>query len=475
MKVILATPPWKTSELWPPLGILYLASSAMSRREDDVKVIDAFCENLSTGEFVDRVVRERPDVLGMNSSTHTFLRAMEAVSEVKKLLPDTKVVMGGIQATFAAERIVRGFPFVDFIIKGEAEDSFPHLLDCLERGVEPSPVGGISYLDDGRFVDNPQNLVSDLDRLPFPARELVRNIDYGYAFDNIRLTYGKLTTLCSSRGCPFQCTFCSCAAFSKRKWRPRSPENVVEEIKQIEGEGYESCVMVDDNLTNSKKRMEKMCELIGRSRVDIEFFCEGRVDNAPYSMLKVMKEANFNIIYFGAESASQHVLDYYEKRITPDQTVRAVENAKRAGMVVVTSFIIGAPGESREDIMRTIDLIKRMRPHALQMNILDCLLGTPIWEVLEREGIVREDDWQTNHRIYEYSKGSLPESTLKDLIAEGYVTYVDSWKNMSGALDMLRTLLLNRTARTVAKRIVLNSRAVDYVRNPAKHQRPAPP
>jgi radical SAM superfamily enzyme YgiQ (UPF0313 family) len=449
MKVVLSTPPGKTTELWPPLGLLYIASSVRAKRKDEIKVIDAFCENLTGAELSDRLVKEKPDVFGINCSTHTFLGAVEMMKGLKSLLPETKVVLGGYHATFAADRIMKEYPFIDYIIKGEGERSFPELLQRIEDGVPPVDIGGISFFNDGRPVSNPFSLIEDLDSLPFPDRGLLHNVDYGYFFQNVRLTFGKFTTLCTSRGCPFKCTYCSCAEFSLRRWRPRSAENVLDEIETLHDQGYECCVFVDDNFTHRKKRVEEICDGIRDRKIKMQFYCEGRVDGAPYELLRQMKGAGINVIYFGVESASQHVLDYYQKHIRPEQSVKAIQDAKSLGMIVVTSYIVGAPNESKEDVERTIEMIRSTRPHGVQMNILDCLIGTPIWNELEAKSIVGKDDWKTNHRIYEYLADGIPKEDLRKYVIDGYAAHFNAWKTKDGLKELPGLILNNSTASKV--------------------------
>ncbi|UCE45436.1 MAG: radical SAM protein [Methanobacteriota archaeon] len=456
MKVVLSTPPGQTTERWPPLGLLYLASSCMQKRSDEVGVFDAFCENLSEEELVERVVREKPDVFGMNSSTHKFLDTISTMRSVHEASPETKLVLGGIHATFTADKILRDYPFVDYIIKGEGEVSFPKLLDCIEKGEAPSGVPGIGFAENGAVNIEPDILIEDLDSLPFPARELLPDLDYGYIHENIRLTFGKFTTISSSRGCPFRCSYCSCAAFTRRTWRPRSPENVVDELEDLYRQGYECCVFVDDNLTLNRRRIERMCDLISKRRIKMQFYCEGRVDSSPFSLLTKMREAGFEVIYFGIESAQKHVLNYYRKMIDIEQARKAVEDAKHAGMIVVTSYIMGAPVESLGDVNRTIDFIREARAHGVQINILDCLVGTDIWDDLEREGVIRPDDWKTNHRIYEYNKSNITRADLESAVNRGYAAYLDAWKSKEGAKELLRTIMKNRTARTVVIKNLMN-------------------
>jgi anaerobic magnesium-protoporphyrin IX monomethyl ester cyclase len=431
------------------LGLLYIASNLREVRGDEVRVIDAFCANLTPEQLLEEVRRERPDLVGMNCSTHTFLEAMRSLEMVRQELPEVKILLGGYHATFATEHILKDYRFIDYIIKGEAENAFVKLLDHIEKGEEPADVEGISYLKGELVVSNPISLVLDLDSLPFPDRKLVSNIEYGYSLEGIPLTFGKFTTICSSRGCPFKCSYCSCAAFSLRKWRPRSPENVVEELESMYSDGYESCVFVDDNFTHDPKRALRITELVRQRRIRMQLYCEGRVDSASAELMLAMKKAGFNVIYFGAESASQGTLEYYHKHITPEKTRKAIENAKRAGMLVVTSYIVGAPVESREDVRQTIDFIHASRPHAVQVNILDCLVGTGIWEELVREGKVQRDDWRTNHRIYEYYPDHMGKEELEHLVNEAYGQWLKGWWSREGLSDILRILYKNQTARRV--------------------------
>lgn len=344
MKILLSTPPGKTTELWPPLGLLYIAASVRTQRKDEIKVIDAFCENLTPEDLTARVLKENPDVFGINCSTHTFLDAISMLKVLKDMKPDMKLVLGGYHATFAAERILRDYPFIDYILKGEAEHTFPQLLQCIEDGSSPSKIDGISFTQNDSYITNPLKLIDDLDSLPFPARELLGTVDYGYIHQGIRLTFGKLTTICTSRGCPYKCTYCSCAELSLRKWRPRSAQNVIDEMESLYEKGYESIVFVDDNFTHRKTRVEEICKGIRERKIRMQLFCEGRVDGASYELMQQMKRAGFNVIYFGVESASQHVLDYYQKHIKPEQALKAIDYAKKAGMLVRQLLYHRRPG-----------------------------------------------------------------------------------------------------------------------------------
>ncbi len=435
--------------MWPPLGLLYIAGSLKTRGRTDVQVLDAFCRNLSGDELARRVTDAAPDVFGINCSTHTFLDAIDALRGIHETSPGTTLAMGGYHSTFAAEKILRDYPFVDYVIKGEAERAFPDLLDRLEAGTSPADVEGITFEADGHLVSRPLAVIHDLDRLPIPDRSLLGDLEYGYFHQNIRLTYGKFTTIVTSRGCPYACTYCSCAAFSQCRWRARSAANVANELEGLYDQGYETVVIVDDNFTLKKSRVVELCKEIRERKIRMRFYCEGRVDNAPYELLRTMKHAGFEVIYFGVESPTPRVLDYYKKSITAAKAQKAVADAKRAGMIVVTSFIIGAPVESPEDIQHTIAFIRSLRPHAVQVNILDCLIGTPIWDGLIRDGIVAEGDWKRNHRIWEYHEDGLTQERLGKLSQDAYAAHIEGWKSTGGMKDFVRMMGSNRTGRKI--------------------------
>ena len=461
MKIFLSTPPGRTTERWPPLGLLYIAASVKQQRGQDVVVVeDAFCKNWSPAQLADAIVRERPDVVGLNCSTHTFMDAARVLEDVAEKLPGATIVLGGYHATLATEQILRGYPFIDYIVCGEGERSFVALLGCLERGARPAGVPGISYLDGGAFVSTEPELIDDLDVLPFPDRSMLHGLEYGYVFQGIPLTFGQFTTMCTSRGCAYDCSYCSCATFSKRRWRYRSAENVVDELEQLYRAGYQSVVLIDDNFTQRPDRVEKICDLIVARGIRMKLYCEGRVNQASVALFRKMKAAGFEVIYFGAESASEHVLDFYRKRATPAQAQQAVADAKRCGMLVITSFIIGAPVESPDDVRRTIGFIRELRPHGVQLNVLDVLVGTPIWRDMAQAGQIGPDDWKTNHRIYEYNRAGPGREALEAMAAEGYNAFISAWKTPSGVAELARLIAKNSVAREVFFHNVLNVRAL---------------
>ena len=215
-------------------------------------------------------------------------------------------------------------------------------------------------------------------------------------------------------------------------------------------------MFVDDNFTLKRDRVEKICDLINERRIRMQFYCEGRVDEASHSLMRRMRKAGFGVVYFGVESPQDHVLDYYRKTIEASQARKAIEDAKRAGMLVVTSYIVGAPVESAADMDCTAGFIRSVRSHGVQVNILDCLIGTEIWERLESKGLIGPDDWKRNHRIYEYNGNDFTRADLEILVNRCYAAHLKSWKNVGGVADLVRALASNKTARKIVLKNIMN-------------------
>ena len=190
----------------------------------------------------------------------------------------------------------------------------------------------------------------------------------------------------------------------------------------MSSQGYKQFMFVDDNFTLNPKRVIELCQRLNKEKVDIEFFAEGRVDHCPQKMLQEMKRANCKMIYFGIENGTQKVLDYYDKQITPQQALDAVKRARNVGIdVIVASFIVGAPHETRKEIMNTLKFAQKLQVDIPQFNILATFPGTDIWEELKMQGVVDEEKhWETGVMVPEVSPDAVPTQEIEQMIHDGY-------------------------------------------------------
>ena len=387
---------------WPPLGVLYLAA-VLKEKGVEVSVLDQAAKGLTIRETVSWIRAENPDVLGFSTFATSGRTAALISNEVKKENPNVTIVFGNYYATFNPERILRKYPSVDIIVRGEGEQTVVDLASCFENRGRLKDVLGISFRDGSNVAstgDRP--LIQDLDCLPFPDRSLIDET-YHSVIVGANVAPRKFTSLVSSRGCVYRCRFCCCTQFARNKWRPRSVKNTLEELCFLASEGYEQFVFVDDSFTANPKNVIRLCREMRKEKLDMEWICEGRVDNASYQMFWETAKAGCRILYFGIESANQRILDYYNKRITPEQSKTAVRTARRAGAdVIVGSFIVGAPDETRKEIQNTIEFANRIPIDLPQFNILGVFPGTDIWNELEAKGFLNGGDyWETGIGVSE--------------------------------------------------------------------------
>jgi anaerobic magnesium-protoporphyrin IX monomethyl ester cyclase len=404
----------KSITAFPPLSILYLAA-VLKDRGVEVSVLDQPALGLTVKEAVHWVEKENPDVLGFSTLTSSGQTAAVISTKVKEKNPNVTTVFGNHHATFNAERILRKYPSVDIVVRGEGEKTVVELADCLENGGDLKEVRGINFRNkEGKMVSTPdQHLIKDLDDVPYPDRELI-DVEYHCVIAGANVAPKKFTSIVTSRGCVYNCRFCSCTEIAKNRWRPRSAASTVEEMRFLASEGYKQLIFVDDAFTMNPKRVMEICRGIRREKLDLEWICEGRVDICSYEMLREMVDAGCKVLYLGIESANQRILNYYNKRITPEQSETAVRTAKKAGVdVVAGSFIIGAPDETREEIWNTVKFAQQVPIDIPQFNILGAHPGNDIWNEFVAKGFLDPEKWWEKgvavSEVYPYTKVSRDE------------------------------------------------------------------
>ena len=402
--------------LLPPLGIIYLAT-ILRERGIEVSVLDQPAKGFTVEETVKWVKTEDPDLLGFSTCAKSSRTASEISKEVKKNNPNILIVFGNHFATFNTERILRKYPAVDLIVRGEGETTVIDLVNCLKNKRKLKNIQGISFNHNGKVVSTPDRpLIDDINSIPFPDRDLL-DVEYKAQLAGAQLGRKKFTSIVSSRGCTYSCRFCGCSQISKRRWRPRSVENTIEELLYLRSEGYQQFLFVDDNLTLSQKRMIKLCKRIRQEKLNIEWSCEGRVDHCSYEMMKELHRAGCQAILFGIESANQRILDYYNKQITTQQSKNAVKTARKAGIdMIAGSFIIGALDETREEMQNTFQFAKQLPIDFPKFNFLRAYPGTEIWNELIMKGHLNEENhWETGVLVSKLSSSTVPFHKIRQM------------------------------------------------------------
>ncbi|MFX1489135.1 MAG: B12-binding domain-containing radical SAM protein [Promethearchaeota archaeon] len=393
----------------PPLGLMYLAA-CLKNDGHKISILDQAANNYNNNDVINWIKKGNPDVVGFSILCASFENAKLISKEVKIWNPNIKIIFGNYLATFYARNILKKYNWVDVCVRGEGEVTFKELVERFELNESLDEIKGITYQLNGKIAENKsRQFIKKLDLLPFPNRKMVLDA-YKNRIGGIDVIKRKFTTMVSSRGCPFSCTFCGCTAFSKGIWRTRSTDNILDEICELSEQGYQEILFIDDNFTLNTKRTIELCNKIKKEKLDMTFLCDGRVDNSSIAMLKTMKRANFEILVLGMESSSQRMLDYYNKRITPQMSKTAVKHARKAGFkFIVGSFMIGGLDETYEEAINTLNFITKLDIDFPHIIFTRALPGTKLFNDLIQNKIIDENRfWETGVDLID-----LPESKMK--------------------------------------------------------------
>jgi len=372
----------------PPLGLLYLAAMLEERSSHSVCVLDAQAEGLSYEGIAEHVAGEAPDLVGITTMTFTLLDVVHTVEVVRRAAPGARVVLGGPHVHLYP-RESAALPGVDFAIVGEGEYALVELCDRLDEPRRWDEVPGLVYRAEGDIVANERPaLIDDLDALPFPARDLTPFQRYSSVLARRR----PVTTMFTSRGCPYRCTFCDRPHLG-RKFRARSAGNVVDEMQECVSMGIHEILIYDDTFTVRRQRVLDVCAEIQRRGLDIGWDIRARVDTIDEELLRALRAAGCERIHYGVEAGSDRFMQVLRKGITVDQVRRAFRLTRRAGIQTLAYFMIGIPGETEDDVRQTMRLARELAPDVAHITILTPFPGTEVYRQAIDEGVYDTDLW----------------------------------------------------------------------------------
>ena len=412
-------------EIYPPLGLAYIAAVL---RENDigVKIIDARSIGMSGEEVVDEVKRESPDFVGISVVTPLISSALNVSKRIKEELPTAKIIFGGPHIHFLHEEVIKA-DFVDFCVRGEGEFTTLELIRALsaregrgrDRDLKLKAVKGITFKteNNGKIVVNQDRpFICDLDLLPFPARDLLPNHIYR------RYVMGeeeKFTAVLASRGCPFRCHFCAVPSMWK-KHRRRSVENVLDELEWVSEEySIDNVRFSDDLFAANRKWVFEFCEAILDRGLDMRWSCDGRIGLMTAELLRQMKKAGCQYIFYGIEFGDQRILHFSGKGTTIKQIYDTIRHTREAGIISYGYFMIGYPTETKESIEKTISLSSDPNlglDHA-GFSLVTPFPGTPLYDYCRRNNLLRTDNWK-DYNMIQPDNGviKLPDVSSAELI-----------------------------------------------------------
>ena len=425
----------------PPLNLMYLASS-LEEESYSVKIIDDDLLQKGYENVSKQAEKLNPQLVGVTATTSTIKSALKYLELIKNILPESLTVIGGPHTTFMPYETLKNSDNLDVVVIGEGEETMVDLTNHATQNIEDiNDVNGIVYRDwkDVNLKTTEKRpLIKDLDKLPFPARHLVPFDSYGVSQEQ---TGGIIT----SRGCVYNCNYCSSSLIMGKKFRSRSPGNVVDEIEElIDTYHINDIGFMDDTFMLNKKRASDIADEIKARDLDLTFVASSRVDRVDKKLLENLKSSGLKTIYYGVESGSQRILDLMKKGITLKNVEDAVKMAKDVNLDVLTSFILGYPGETEEDMNTTIDFSTKLDSDYCQYSILTPFPGTPIYKDLIEKNLIDNEDWDRYtvlKPILKYNELGLNKKLVERKLATAYLKFYTRPKYLLKHRHMIKVML----------------------------------
>lgn len=355
-----------------PYGLLTLASEAIDAGHQ-VKVINL--ASFSWVEVKEVIARLEADVYGMSCWTANRRGVSYVAQEIRDQHPGAKIIVGGPHATPFATEILDHFPAIDLVTRGESEATFLEILRRIEEGRDLSGIEGSAYRENGKGTLS-------------PARASLRKLDDLTPPQHYFATHIMMT----SRGCPWQCTFCGAETTWGRGFRGHSVPFVVDAIeKALEKLPVRMIQIKDDTFTANKKRALQICEEIRRRKLQFLWSCDTRVDVLDEELVLEMRRAGCQRLSLGVESGSDQVLENIDKKITSDEIIAAANMAKAVGIQVRFFMMLGNRGETVETFHETLEFLDRALPHQYVFSCLSVYPGTRDFQAAVEAGWLSSD------------------------------------------------------------------------------------
>jgi len=450
MRCVLIIPAWSPGDIfpsrtagsqlnyWQPLGTLYVASSLVQAGHEVRFVNGAF---LSHAAILGEVARFRPHWVGIYSTTFGWPKARKTAADVRKRHPDAFICAGGPYPIAAQERCLAEEAAFDAVVTGEGERTVVEMLDPLSRGRSLGGVGGVVYREAGTVkVNAPRPLAANLDELAFPDRTVLGDANL-YMPPPAMYRRKPVAVLLTSRGCSRRCIFC----FQLDKERSsgvryRSVESVLREIELCLDQGYREIKFIDDTFAQDRQRALALAREIRRRKLDFTWFASACVNQVDPELLEAFRDAGCWAMLFGVESGVQKNLDTLRKGITLPQARNAVRWAKEAGLRVQTTFMLGIPGETYGEALRTIDFACEIEPDMASFHAIVPFPGTWLHDHVRELGTLSEELTDFTYQGAAFVPRTMTRDQIRELRQRAYRRFYSRPSFLARRLLGLRSL-----------------------------------
>ncbi len=465
MKVLLIHPPLTGEERYgkfqevgsylPPLGICYIAA-VLEKNGIQVKIIDGLGEKLSIDRICEITRRYDPDYIGITMASIAYHNAVELAKAFKKEIEHVPIIVGGPHVSIFQEKALDS-QYFDFGVLGEGEVTFLELIKTISKRDDLGRVKGILYRKNNKVLKTaPRPFINNLDELPFPARHFLPPLQ---TYKTTAMVYKRLpvTSMISSRGCPYKCIFCN--RIFGRHYRFNSAEYVVEEMEMLAKDyGIKEITFYEDDFTVNRTRVLEICDLIKGKRLDVTWSCLANINSLTPEMLVAMKEAGCWLISIGIESGDEEVLRFIKKNLSLEKVKQITKWADKIGMQMRGYFIIGHPIDTKERIKRTINFAKSLPLHTVNFCLQYLVPGSELYQIAPKYGETNYDFRMitghssgnelpfvpyglTKEYIFHAQERAYREFYLRTTQLLRMIKTIDSWNDCKKYLSMFKTFL----------------------------------
>ena len=397
-----------------PLGLLSIAAY-LEQKGHAVSVVDCLGPGgtKNNDAHVQRILQENPHMVGFSATTSGFLDGYDLAVRIKARRPHVKTVFGGVHISALGATLLDGYEAIDYLCMGEGEATLAELAS----GKNPAHVNGLVWRDQGQGVSNPPRpQMPDLDDLPFPAYEKLSGFPKGYNLPLFSYIRTPGATMVTSRGCPYQCSFCDRSVFS-RGYRYNSAAYVYAHAAYLNRRfGVRHINIYDDLFTAHRNRITEFCSLLVSKPLDVQFNCAVRVGHCDDELLEMLKSAGFLQLSLGIETGDENQMAVHKPGVHLEAVRDTVRRIQEKGLRAKGLFMMGLPGETVASIQKTTAFTLSLGLDDMNMSKFTPFHGAPLWGSIRDQGSLDEDWRKMNCLNFVFIPGSIDSrETLEQL------------------------------------------------------------